>query len=116
MKYLLVIILSLLFAVSAWSGEYIGNFNDNQYDPNSVSNPYGQYGSEYSSKSINNPYGEYGSEYSNKSAHNPYASDPPKAYNNQGNEITITTNPYKPNAVNPYNRPGQGAGYKAYGQ
>ena len=58
-------------------GTYLGKLNDNQYDSDSVSNPYGKYGSEYSSDSINNPYGEYGSKYSNKSARNPYATDAP---------------------------------------
>ena len=38
------------------AGEFRGNLNDNPYDPNSVSNPYGTYGSPYSSKSLNNPY------------------------------------------------------------
>jgi hypothetical protein len=37
-------------------GNYRGNLNGNRYDPNSISNPYGRYGSEYSSESINNPY------------------------------------------------------------
>lgn len=63
-------------------GKYLGNLNNNQYDPNSVSNPYGKYGSEYSPDSINNPYGKYGSEYSNQSANNPYATDAPKVYVN----------------------------------
>jgi hypothetical protein len=39
------------------SGNYLGNFSANQYDPNSTSNPYGRYGSPYSPDSINNPYG-----------------------------------------------------------
>lgn len=38
-------------------GKYLGNLNSNPYDPNSVSNPYGRYGSTYSSDSPNNPYG-----------------------------------------------------------
>jgi hypothetical protein len=42
--------------VYAPNGEFRGNLNDNRYDPNSVSNPYGTYGSKYSSKSLNNPY------------------------------------------------------------
>lgn len=37
-------------------GKYEGNLNDNQFDPNSVSNPYGRYGSQYSPDSVNNPY------------------------------------------------------------
>lgn len=41
-------------------GDYMGNLNDNRYDSNSVSNPYGRYGSRYSSESINNPYAREG--------------------------------------------------------
>ena len=61
-------------------GTYLGNLNNNRYDPNSVSNPYGRYGSKYSSESINNPYSEYGSRYSNKSSNNPYATQSPRIY------------------------------------
>ena len=60
------------------SGKYLGDLNNNRFAPNSVSNPYGRYGSQYSPDSINNPYGQYGSPYSNKSANNPYATNPPK--------------------------------------
>jgi hypothetical protein len=38
------------------NGQYRGNLNNNRFDPNSVSNPYGRYGSPYSSESVNNPY------------------------------------------------------------
>lgn len=38
------------------NGNYRGNLNGNQYDPNSISNHYGKYGSPYSPESINNPY------------------------------------------------------------
>lgn len=55
------------------SGKYLGNLNTNQYDPNSVSNPYGRYGSPYSPDSITNPYGRYGSPYGSDSVNNPYA-------------------------------------------
>jgi len=53
--------------------KYLGNLNQNPYDPNSVNNPYGQYGSKYSPDSIRNPYGTYGSPYSPYSPTNPYA-------------------------------------------
>jgi hypothetical protein len=56
--------------------KYLGNLNANSYDPNSVSNPYGRYGSPYSPDSINNPYGQYGSPYSPNSVTNPYATGP----------------------------------------
>ena len=58
-------------------GKYLGNLSANPYDPNSTSNPYGEYGSEYAPDSINNPYGKYGSEYSNDSPNNPYATSAP---------------------------------------
>ncbi len=61
-------------------GKYLGDLNSNKYDPNSVSNPYGQYGSKYSPDSINNPYGTYGSKYSNQSPNNPYATQAPRIY------------------------------------
>ncbi|MDP3497936.1 MAG: hypothetical protein Q8R84_09810 [Candidatus Nitrotoga sp.] len=63
------------------TGKYLGNLNSNQYDANSVSNPYGQYGSKYSPDSINNPYGQYGSKYSPDSPSNPYGSNPPVIIN-----------------------------------
>jgi hypothetical protein len=62
------------------NGQYLGNLNSNRYDPNSVSNPYGQYGSPYSPNSINNPYGQYGSPYSPNSANNPYTTGGPRIY------------------------------------
>jgi hypothetical protein len=36
-------------------GEYLGNLNNNQYDPNSVANQYGA-GSPYRSNGVNNRY------------------------------------------------------------
>ena len=58
--------------IYAPNGQFLGNLNNNRYDPNSVANPYGQYGSRYSPDSINNPYGQYGSRYSPNSVRNPY--------------------------------------------
>jgi len=63
--------------VDPQTGKYLGNLSNNPYDQNSVSNPYGEYGSPYSQDSINNPVGEYGSPYSDKSINNPYATNPP---------------------------------------
>jgi hypothetical protein len=62
-----------LILVDPANGRYLGNVNSNPYDPNSISNPYGRYGSQYSPDSINNPYGQYGSPYSPNSVNNPYA-------------------------------------------
>lgn len=61
-------------------GKYLGRLNLNKYDPESVSNPYGRYGSPHLPDSINNPYGKYGSPYSPYSVSNPYATQAPKNY------------------------------------
>lgn len=52
-------------------GNYRGRLSSNPYDPDSVSNPYGKYGSKYSPDSINNPYGA-GSKYQKDSPFNEY--------------------------------------------
>ena len=57
--------------IYAPDGKYLGNLNNNRYDPNSVANPYGKYGNRYSPNSVNNPYGKYGNPYSNQYS-NPY--------------------------------------------
>lgn len=62
--------------IVAPNGQYLGRLNNNRYDPDSVANPYGRYGSKYSPDSINNPYGQYGSRYSPDSINNPYAIQP----------------------------------------
>jgi hypothetical protein len=38
-------------------GRYHGTVNDNQFDPNSIANPFGKYGSQFSPDSINNQFG-----------------------------------------------------------
>ena len=53
------------------AGNFRGNLNSNPYDPDSIANPYGRYGSEYSIDSINNPYGA-GNPYLDDSPFNPY--------------------------------------------
>ena len=63
--------------VNQETSRYLGNLNANQYDPDSVSNPYGRYGSQYSEDSINNPHGKYGSFQSNDSPNNSYATNAP---------------------------------------
>ncbi|HAN20130.1 MAG TPA: hypothetical protein DCP51_00380 [Clostridiales bacterium] len=90
MKNLSVSVLLLLFVSAfaiadnklySYDGKYLGKLNSNKYDPESVSNTYGRYGSSYSSDSINNQYGKYGSPYSSESVNNPYATRSPRIYN-----------------------------------
>ena len=95
------------------NGEYLGKVNQNPYDPDSICNPYGRYGSKYSSKSINNPYGRYGNPYSSESATNPYATQAPRMFGKTPDrkESTylgrLSRNPYAAeSSSNPYGRYG----------
>ncbi len=63
--------------IYAADGTYLGRLSSNPYMTDSISNPYGRYGSPYSSTSINNPNSRYGSPYSSISPNNPYAPRPP---------------------------------------
>jgi hypothetical protein len=90
-------------------GHYLGRLNNNPYDPNSVSNPYGRYGSPYSADSVNNPYGKYGSPYSSLSATNPYATQAPQLIAPDSGQSLgrLSANPYAPDSTsNPYGRAG----------
>ena len=88
--------------------EYLGKFSPNRYDPESISNPYGRFGSRYSSKSVNNPYGRYGSAYRRYSARNPYATKPPIIVGGDGTYLgKFSTDRYDPDSIsNPYGRYG----------
>lgn len=82
-------------------GTFLGLLSTNKYVPESISNPYGRFGSKYSSTSIWNPYGTFGSKYSTKSPFNQYSTNPPKIYL-FGNFVGyLTKNPYKPNSLDP---------------
>jgi hypothetical protein len=52
--------------------EFVGCLNCNRYDPSSVCNQYGEYGSRYQQNSIWNQYGPYGSRYAASSPWNRY--------------------------------------------
>lgn len=54
-------------------GQYLGDASANQFDKNSVSNPFGKYGNPQNRDSINNPQGRYGSPLSEDSVNNPFA-------------------------------------------
>lgn len=63
--------------IYAQDGTYLGKLSANRYDPDSVSNPFGRFGSPFSPDSMNNPFGRFGSEFSPYSPFNPYATQPP---------------------------------------
>jgi hypothetical protein len=81
--------------IYAQDGTYLGRLNSNRYDPESVANPYGQYGSPYSPNSINNSYGTYGSPYSAYSPNNPYTSTPPVVrYDDPDSDLSVPSYRY----------------------
>lgn len=59
------------------TGQYLGNLSSNQFDPDSVNNQFGRYGSEFSPDSINNQFGQYGSQFSPNSVNNEFATSAP---------------------------------------
>ena len=67
-------------AIIGEDGRYLGRLNRNKYDPESVSNPFGRYGSKYSADSIKNPFGRYGSRYSSNGATNPFTTKASRLY------------------------------------
>lgn len=73
-------------AIVAQDGQFLGVLSSNKYDPLSVSNRFGPYGSEFSPTSIHNKFSPYGSPFSPLSPNNPYATTPP---------ILISPSPYR---------------------
>jgi len=63
--------------IQAADGAFLGSIRPDPYNPDSIFNQYGAYGSQYAQFSIFNPYGTYGGGYSNLSPFNPYATQPP---------------------------------------
>lgn len=59
-------------------GEYLGVLSANPYEPESITNPYGLYGSQYSPVSVEDRFGLYGSPYSNESLNNVYLVSEPR--------------------------------------
>ena len=89
-----------LYLFSNDSKVYLGKLSTNKYDTDSISNPYGNYGSKYSTTSIFNEYGTYGSKYSSESAFNTYALEPPIIVDSNGKFVAyLTENKYNVEGV-----------------
>jgi hypothetical protein len=85
----------------AQDGQFLGTVNADSFDPNSLANSFGTYGSSFNSLSIWNPYGLYGSSYNAYSPWNPYTSTPPVVIENNTIIGFVTTNPSLTPAVHP---------------
>ena len=79
---------------------FLGVINFNKYDPKSLANKYGTYGSQYSPQSLFNKYGIYGSQYNSQSPFNKYSNTPPVIVDKNGKVVgKLTTNKYVGNKV-----------------
>lgn len=87
--------------VFADDAKYLGKITANQFDSDSIGNPYGLYGSAYSTTSIFNQFGIYGSQFSSLSAFNPSAARPPIIFVGRTPEAFLTTNGSKTPRIDP---------------
>lgn len=78
----------------AADGQFLGVLSSNQYDPNSICNPNGSYGSSYSFTSIRNPSGIYGGTFGLYSPYNSYCLNPPAILYQNQKVLIVTRNPY----------------------
>jgi hypothetical protein len=106
MKGLTILLVVLAVPVLCLAGD-LGHYSNNPNSLDSTGNPYGA-GSPYGPNSINNPYGQFGSPHSNQSPNNPYDNDPPKLYDSEGNyRGKLGGDPNDPDSTsNPYGRYG----------
>lgn len=78
----------------AANGQFLGVLSSNQYDPNSICNPKGIYGSSWSATSIQAEFSMYGSEYGVYSPYNLYSVQPPVIVFQNQIVLVVTRNPY----------------------
>lgn len=78
----------------AANGQFLGVLSSNQYDPNSICNSNGIYGSSWSNTSIRSEYGMYNSEYGIYSPYNPYSVQPPAIVFQNQIVLVVTRNRY----------------------
>lgn len=81
-----------LYSVFAASGQFLGVINDNPFDPDSLCNPFGNFGNRFSSTSIWNQFGNYGSNFGSYSAFNNLTSTPPVIFANTQALAYLSTN------------------------
>ncbi len=87
--------------IVANDGQYLGKLSLNRFDPESILNNYGLYGSQYSVTSIYNKYSMYGSQYSSLSPFNPFTSTPPHIYLKGVRVGVLSVNRYIMGSVDP---------------
>lgn len=109
-----LLLTALLTGCNTYNGAYQQpNYNYSAYpgyysqEPTEVG-PVDVYGNNYDPKSVTNQYGKYGSPYSTYSATNPYTTRAPKMYDSKGRyRGKLSSNPYDADSVsNPYGKYG----------
>lgn len=66
--------------IFADDGQFLGVISDNSFDPDSIANSFGTYGSSFNSLSIWNSFGTYGSDFSSLGPWNRFTSTPPEIF------------------------------------
>jgi len=91
-----------------WGGpsytQFLGHFSClfcEEFDPDSINNPYGTYGSQFSPTSMRYQFGTYGSQFSNSSPCYEFASNPPRVYNSSRTVYygELTLNQFRRDAI-----------------
>ncbi len=81
--------------------QFLGLISADRFDPRSITNRFGEYGSPFSATSIFNDFGGYGGEYGALSPFNPYSSTPPKIVREATVLAYLTVNQYIHNRIDP---------------
>jgi len=122
MKTIFIVCAFLLVATTLTMAQYLGNWGANTSNPYSVDNSYGA-GDPFDPNSIKNPTGRFGSPYSSYSTTNPFATHAPRLYDQDGNyRGRLSNNPNDPESISnpnsPYfspSLPRNGQGFAIYG-
>lgn len=88
--------------IKAQDGTYLGLVSSDPYEPDSIANSWGSYGSAYSATSIRNQYGAYGGPYGSQSPYNRYCQTPPVIVKDGRAIAYLTVNPYLRPSISPH--------------
>lgn len=97
-----VVVVTVELVLFADDGQFLGVVSDNPFDPDSIANQFGTYGSAFNPLSIWNSFGTYGSSFSSLSPWNTFTSTPPLLFEDTGAFIAfLTANSFLSPAIHP---------------
>ena len=82
-------------------GQFLGNVNDDRFDPNSIANRYGTHGNRHNSYTIWSRYGTYSGTYMSLSPWNDFTTTPPIIFFSDDTFIFVTANSSISPAIHP---------------